>query len=766
MSDTPAPPQDENDPLVHCLMQMARADFSNRVPRTFTGDREDTVAYLTNTVAEELGRIVDELKTHHDDLEKAVGAFAEVLAAHAAGNFEARAPRSMEGDPLDVLAFIINNTGEETGRLFEERNRAFEELERTKETEAIARARTSFLANVSHELRTPLTLVLGPLQAVLRRREGLDEAARKDLDLVLRNASRLARMVNDLLDFTKAEEKRLEPRWQRVDVRMLVREAVEDLQPVATSRDIILRADLADAPEATAADRRMFEKIVMNFLGNALKFTPAGGEVVARLSLDEDEVTFAVSDTGIGIAPEDQARVFERFLQVDSAQSRRFEGSGLGLALAREFARAMGGDATVTSALGTGSTFSVRFPHRGLDTDDLAPADVDLGTLESDRWMRVAALDAPVSAADAAPSPLTPTPTFTSTSGPVATASTDARGGGAPPDYVLVVEDNPDVQRYVRSVLSEAFEVATVSDGAQAIEAVAARPPDVIVSDVMMPNVNGFELVRHLKSMPNLARIPVILLTARAGVDAAIEGLDAGADDYLAKPFAPRELLARVRAAARLRRHAELALTVDELHSSRRDLLQAEKSEYASAMLAAVGAELSQALARGEDARVAALARELSALGPSAAGARDDPGVATTSAPRHTLHRFGLLSATATSFGITDVAGEDVDTLGHVEAYRAALGVLRDRLELEGRNAKLSMRVAPDGEMSMAIEGGLPAVAPTELVARIDPPLLAGAPSRGDLVVAKARATLASIGIKPSLEVDRRPWLRLQLLFV
>lgn len=729
MSDVTAPPGHEGDPLVHCLMQMAQADFSNRVPRTFSGDREDAVAYLVNTVAEELGRVVAELRTHQDDLEKAVSTFAEVLSAHAAGDFDARAPRTMDGDPLDVLAFIINNTGEETGRLFEERNRAFAELERTKETEAMARARTAFLANVSHELRTPLTLVLGPLQSVLRTPGEVSGAAKEELEVVLRNAARLARMVNDLLDFTKAEEKRLEPRWQRVDVATIVEEAVADLQPVAKSRDIDLRCEI-DSPELAAADRRMFEKIVMNFLGNALKFTGEGGEVVARLRRKEGDLVFSVSDTGIGIAPEDLDKVFERFLQVDSARSRRFEGSGLGLSLAREFARAMGGDASVESEVGRGSTFTVRFPAQG-PAEGLAPEDVEIGTLESDRWLRVAALDEPEERTTLNPEP----------------SSASLQGG----DFVLVAEDNPDVQRYVRSVLGDVFEVQTVADGAEALRAIERRVPDVIVSDVMMPNMDGFELVRRVKSVPRLARIPIVLLTARAGIDAAVEGLDAGADDYLAKPFAPRELLARVRAAARLRRHAELAVTFDELNSTRREHLEAEKSHFASEMLGRTGQELLQALSDGDEERVRALSGELAAF----ASKKDAEAV-----------RFGLVAATAEVLGIGDVQADEVETQGDRAAYREALARLARRLELDGGAASLRITVEANGETAMVIRGGLPATSPEELERRVNPPLSTEAASRDDLAVHAARRAMALNGVKASVDATDPPALRLELLFV
>lgn len=465
-------------------------------------------------------------KSHDESLEAAVRMFAEVLSAHAAGNFAARAPRTDDGSPLDVLAFIINSTGEETGRLFEERNRAYEELEKAKETEAMNRARSAFLANVSHELRTPLTLILGPLQTLLAREHGaLPEGTRAELDVVLRNAWRLARMVNDVLDFTKAEEGKLEVRFQRLNLGALVRDVVRDVEPAARAREISLRCTIAEGFPDTVADRRMFEKIVMNFVSNALKFTPPGGEVEVGLEAGDDDVVLSVRDTGIGIAEQDLERVFERFQQVDSSHTRRHEGSGLGLALVRELARAMGGDAGVESRPGLGSTFRVRIPRRQPGAV-LLPDDVDVPSV-GPRMLDVA----PASRGEE-----------------VVPAASDA---GLP--YVLLAEDNPDMRRYVASVLGGEFEIRVVPDGRRALDALAERVPDVILTDVMMPHVDGFELVRRVKADPRLAAVPVVLLTARAGSDAAVEGLDLGADDYLAKPFSPRELLARVRAASRLR---------------------------------------------------------------------------------------------------------------------------------------------------------------------------------------------------------------------
>ena len=562
MADSTPPPPPEDDALIQALMRLAQADFTARAPRSFKGDRDDTVAYLVNTMSEELSRTMSELKGHHDTLETAVRTFADVLSAHAAGDFSAAAPRSNDGSLLDVLAFIINNTGEETGRLFQERNLAYDELRHAKETEAINKARAALLANVSHELRTPLTLILSPLQSVMTRdRDALPERSRADLEVVLRNARRLARMVNDILDFNKAEEGKLEVRWQHVSLGALVRDVLQDVAPVAAARGIALRSAIPeDLPDAVT-DARMFEKIVMNYVGNALKFTPAGGEVEVALSVDGGGVTLRVRDTGIGIAEEDLGRVFERFQQVDSSYARRHEGTGLGLALVRELARAMGGEVGARSRPGHGSTFWARLPRRHLD--DVLPA-YGVEPIPAD--------------------PRTLDITYAGAEDEIRCAPAEA----ALP-YVLLAEDNADMRRHVVSVLVGAFDVRAVSDGQRALEVLEERAPDVIVSDVMMPRVDGFELVRRVKADPRFAAVPVVLLTARAGSESVAEGLDVGADDYLAKPFSPRELLARVRAAARLREATRRAAAA-----------QAEALENQMAARTAIAAAEAVAKARTE----------------------------------------------------------------------------------------------------------------------------------------------------------------------
>ncbi|HEU4409864.1 MAG TPA: ATP-binding protein [Polyangiaceae bacterium] len=766
----------EGDPVLSALMRLAQADFSVRVPRTFRGDRDDTLAYLLNLMAEELSRLVDALTEHRAQLEAAVEEFAETLLRHAAGDFSARAKRLDDGSPLDVLAFVINNSGGEVGRLFEERNRAYEDLRQARETEATNRAKSQFLANVSHELRTPLTLILGPLRAALQRPADLPEPLRDDLAIALRNASRLALMVNDLLDFTKVEAGKLEVRWQMVDLGGIVRDVVRDVGPLARARRIALSCRVDGAlPDAAVSDRRMVEKIVMNLVGNALKFTRAGGRVDVSLAAEGGRVALRVADTGIGIAREHVERVFERFQQVDSSYTRQFEGTGLGLALVKEFAVALGGEVSVESEVDAGSTFTVRLPLR-VDRDQVLPGDLAALAASDVRQLGVDALPpAPeLEPPQAHPPPPGPGPAsgpaVGPVSGPAVGPASGPRSAGAPAPtaapalparprpYVLLAEDNADMRRYVASVLGREFEVRAVADGQYAIEAIAERVPDVVVSDVMMPRLSGFDVVRHVKGDPRLANVPVLLLTARAGSGEVTEGLDAGADDYLPKPFSPHELVARVRAAARL--HAtgkQLALTLDELQITKRQLARVDKASYAARLLGHVGRRLRDELASGAaPERVAQTAAELTEL----ERLIEPP-------PRH---RFDLLEALGAAFAPRQVRAEaaiDLALDGERDRFVGALGLLLGRLEGCGAGP-VALRVRSDDDRTeiVASIGGVGS--PDEAPGRFSPSLLDEASLDLDaLRAATAHVCLLNHGVDAELEADAGGCrLRLRLLFV
>jgi PAS domain S-box-containing protein len=446
-----------------------------------------------------------------------------------------------------------------------ERKRADEEIRRAKEAaESASRAKTEFFANVSHELRTPLTLILGTLDAVLLGEAGeLPEVARERLARMRRNAARLTSLVNDLLDFSRIEAGKMEVRWQPVPAVEIVSEIVEDARSTATARGLELTFEAGESPGHLPLDRRMFEKIVLNLIGNALKFTPAGGRIDVRAGMVDGELELLVRDTGVGIPAEKLPLLFERFQQVDSSISRKYEGTGIGLALVKEFAELMGGRAGVESELGRGARFFVRIPRR----EEHLAITMDAGVLlrSEDPFAHLV---------------------------PAPRASDDLAWSGKP--RIIVAEDNPDMRAYLRDLLAAEHDVVAVENGKQALAAARARLPDAIVSDVMMPEMNGFELVAALKGDPALKQVPVLLLTARAGSEAIASGLEGGADDYLSKPFSPAELRARIAAARRLHRaYQDLALHLDELVKTRDQLVEAEKLSLAGRLARGVARELS-----------------------------------------------------------------------------------------------------------------------------------------------------------------------------
>ncbi|MDI1432995.1 ATP-binding protein [Polyangium sorediatum] len=482
---------------------------------------------------------------------------------------------------------IRDESGQVTGLLgiyadITERKQMEIDLQHAKEAaDDAARAKGQFLTVMSHELRTPLALILGPLASLLsgeaNERAPLSPGARADLERIQRNARRLHRLVDDILDYQKIEAGKLTVDWEAVDAAELCAELVDAARPSAVRGGITLSLR-ASVLGPVPLDRRKFERIVLNLLGNALKFTPPGGSVVVHLRKVEDALEFAVEDTGPGIPADKQHLLFRQFQQIDASATRKHEGTGIGLSLVKELAELMGGEASVESTLGVGSRFFVRLPCVADRMADPRPAP--------------APASAPLSAPRAGH--------FEARAASARRVETSGRG-----PRVLVVEDNPDMGSYLVDLLSAEYDVELVTNGRAALGAVEARRPEVIVSDVMMPEMDGFELVRRLKRDPASRAIPILLLTARAGSAAAVGGLDTGADDYLSKPFEPAELAARVRAAARLHRaHVELAeknraltATLQRLSETQEELVQAGKMAAVGTMLAGLSHEINNPLA-------------------------------------------------------------------------------------------------------------------------------------------------------------------------
>lgn len=428
-----------------------------------------------------------------------------------------------------------------------------EERRRATELAELDRQKTEFFNNVSHEFRTPLTLLLGPLDDALHDAGGpLPAHQRERIELAQRSAGRLLKLVNMLLDFSRFEAGRADVAFEPIDLGPYTADLASAFRAAVEKAGLRFVVDCPSLPELAYVDRGAWEKIVLNLLSNALKHTFEGA-ISLTLRAEGDQAVLVVHDTGIGIPPGELPHLFERFHRVRGARSRSVEGTGIGLALTQELVKLHGGQVGVESEVGRGTTFTVTLPvgaahlpsgRRSVAREAPAPAasarayvDEAFGWL-GEQAAPTAALAAGVKGERRAS----------------AVAVPDGRAG-ATSARVLLADDNTDMREYIARLLRQrGDEVEAVADGLEALAAARTRPPDLVLSDVMMPGLDGFALLRELRADPATRAVPVILLSARAGEEARVEGLDAGADDYLVKPFAARELLARVGGALALAR--------------------------------------------------------------------------------------------------------------------------------------------------------------------------------------------------------------------
>jgi PAS domain S-box-containing protein len=411
-----------------------------------------------------------------------------------------------------------------------------DQRQRAEALAALDRAKTTFFSNVSHEFRTPLTLMLGPIEDALDDAADLPNLARERLE-VARNALRLLKLVNSLLDFSRIEAGRTQARLEPTDLAALTAELASNFRSACERAGLELVVDCPPLPELAYVDRDMWEKVVLNLLSNAFKFT-LRGRITVSLHAIGGQAKLVVADTGVGIAEDELPRVFERFHRIEGQNGRTHEGTGIGLALVQELVKLHGGAVQAQSDLGQGSAFQLTVPlGRAHLTDDqilaepgLAPTAIRASDFvaEALRWLpdEDQAHRAPALA-----------------------------GSGR----VVLADDNADMRDYVKRLLQDGgYEVEAVGDGRAALEAIRRGPrPDLVLSDVMMTELDGFGLLAALRADPQTKGLLVMLLSARAGEEARVEGLAAGADDYLVKPFGARELRARIDGAVRLARQRD-----------------------------------------------------------------------------------------------------------------------------------------------------------------------------------------------------------------
>ncbi len=444
------------------------------------------------------------------------------------------------------------------------------------------RLKTEFFSNVSHELRTPLTMILAPVDRLLNRSAGsLGADTTNMLEMVRLNGYRLLDLINRLLDFSKLEAGQMKLQLGPVNINGVVQKLVNAATPLVEQRAI--RFEVACDPDLGdfGADHEKVDTVVSNLISNAIKFTPQGGTIRVETRKDEERVWVSITDTGIGIDPSQRDRIFERFVQVDGSSSREFSGTGLGLSLVKGLVELHGGQIHVDSELGKGSKFWFDLPLR--------PVAVDTATEHVEGPEKIAK---PFADLDSfAEMPSAEQPSLARQANPFART-------------VLVVDDTTEMRVLLGEILSDHYRVIFGRDGQEGIDVAEREHPDLIISDVMMPRVDGHQFCQRMKENPETAHIPFVMLTAKAELAMKIGGLNCGADDYLTKPFDEQELKARVKSLLKVRglhqdlerRNRELRTAYNDLQAVQNQLVQAEKMSSLGQLIAGLAHEINNSI--------------------------------------------------------------------------------------------------------------------------------------------------------------------------
>jgi signal transduction histidine kinase len=478
-------------------------------------------------------------------------------------------------------------------QMLEESNRKLVELDQIK---------SRFFANISHELRTPLTLLIAPLEMLLQRFE-FDQETKNLLGTMHSNSMRLLKLINDLLDLVRLESGRMEVKQDSVDISEFVKAIASAARQVAEDKRLRLETVIDPSLGVLITDRDKLDKIVLNLVFNALKFTPSGGRVELKAERQQDEFVLSVTDTGMGIAEKHLPHVFDRFWQADGSSKRKYQGLGIGLALVKELVEVQGGKASVTSQEGKGTVFAIRLPHRQAelappqpspesepDKTETTTAPLEtVGTVTSEEWLANLYRRAELF------------PALTPVQESLRTVETE-RNGNQP--TILVADDEPDMLRFLKSQLSSQYHVLEAVDGQQAVEKACQFLPNLILLDMMMPEKDGLQACREIRERTSTQTIPVVLLTARADEETKLAALSAGASDFLAKPFSTTELHVRIKNLVesheyqgKLSKQKQvLESTIEQLKDTETQLVQTEKLASLGRMSAGIIHEINNPL--------------------------------------------------------------------------------------------------------------------------------------------------------------------------
>ncbi len=491
---------------------------------------------------------------------------------------------------LRIQEFTLRYQLDQNKRELEDSNRKLVELDKLK---------SRFFANVSHEMRTPLTLLISPLESLIKRFESAaDTNTNELLDTMRSNSMRLLKLINDLLDLVRVESGRMDIKSDPMGVIDFFKGLSSAIRQVAAEKNIQVITHVDEALGTILTDRDKLEKILLNLLFNALKFTPSGGRIELQAQKKGEEVFLSVSDTGIGIAEKSLPFVFDRFWQADNSSRRKFQGVGIGLSLVKELSEMMGGGVTVTSTEGKGTIFTVRLPYKKAPVVDpakeLVPAAAKEAGTGSEEWL----------------SNLYRRAEFFPAAGTRQTAKVEQTNGTDKPvlsgrkPVALIADDEPDMRHFLRTELQRDYDLIEAADGVQALEKTELFLPDVVLLDMMMPEMDGLDVCKALRTREATSGIPIILLTARADEETKYDALQMGANDFLAKPFSATELQARIRNLVDShdyqrklsKQNQALTSAIEQIKDTETQLVQSEKLASLGRMSAGIIHEINNPL--------------------------------------------------------------------------------------------------------------------------------------------------------------------------